>query len=163
MASLRLQSDTCLAAPMVGELMAALYTAQATYSETGGVHCSGLSDGERIVMLSEDIGRHNTLDKLAGRCLLEHDVMAGSILLTTGRISSEMALKAARMEVPILISRSVPTSLAVERADRWGLTLIGYARRDRFIVYTHPWRLVERHQRSPIEEQLHVELSQAPG
>ena len=158
---LRLQSDTCLAAPMVGELMAALYRAQEMYAQTGGVHCSALSDGERIVMLAEDIGRHNTLDKLAGRCLLEREVMAGSILLTTGRISSEMALKAARMEVPILISRSAPTSLAVERADRWGLTLIGYARRDRFNVYTHPWRLNEQPNRDRVEDLMYAALSPA--
>ena len=158
---LRLQADTCLAAPRVGELMAALYRAQEMYAETGGVHCTALSDGERIVMLAEDIGRHNTLDKLAGRCLLEREVMAGSILLTTGRISSEMALKAARMEVPILISRSTPTSLAVERADRWGLTLVGYARRDRFNVYTHPWRLTEQPNGDRVEDLKYVALSPA--
>jgi FdhD protein len=161
MALLRLQSGTCLAAPMVGELMAALYRAQEMYAETGGVHCSALSDGERIVMLAEDIGRHNTLDNLAGRCLLGREVMAGSILLTTGRVSSEMALKAARMEVPILISRSAPTSLAVERANRWGLTLIGYDRRDRFNVYTHPWRLTEQPNGDPVEDLMHVAQSPA--
>jgi FdhD protein len=157
----RLQTGTCLATSMVGELMTALYRAQEMYAETGGVHCSALSDGKRIAMLSEDIGRHNTLDKLAGRCLLDREVMAGSILLTTGRVSSEMALKAVRMEVPILISRSAPTSLAVERADRWGLTLIGYARRDRFNVYTHPWRLNEQPDRDQVEGLEHVALSPA--
>jgi FdhD protein len=133
---------TQLATEAVGRLMAALFAGQQLYREAGGVHCSALSDGERLSVLAEDIGRHNTLDKLAGRCLLERRVMNGSVLLTTGRISSEMAQKAARMGTSIVISRSAPSSLAIELAERWGLTLIGYARRDQFNLYTHPERML---------------------
>lgn len=126
----------------VGELMTQLYEAQQMYRAAGGIHASALSDGRSIYALAEDIGRHNTLDKLAGRCLLDQVGMTESVLLTTGRISSEMLGKVARMGVPIVISRSAPTSLAIELAERCGLTLIGYARRDSFNVYTCPERLV---------------------
>jgi FdhD protein len=132
-----------LPARAVGELMAALQGAQQLYHIAGGVHASALSNGQDIRLLAEDIGRHNTLDKLAGRCLLDRHVMSASILLTTGRLSSEMVEKAARMETPILISRTAPSTLAIELADRYGLTLVGYARRDQFNVYTHGWRLAD--------------------
>jgi FdhD protein len=91
--------------------------------------------------VTEDVGRHNTLDKLAGRCLLDGRSAAGQVLLTTGRISSEMAQKAVRMGAPIVISRTSPSSLAIAVAEQAGVTLIGYARRDRFNVYTHPERI----------------------
>jgi len=124
----------------VGQLVEQLFEAQSLYRETGGVHTSALSDGKQIVLVAEDIGRHNTLDKLAGMCLLQNSWPEPRILITTGRISSEMLQKAARMGAPILISRTSPSSLSIEMAERYGITLIGYARRQRFNVYTHPQR-----------------------
>lgn len=138
----RVTDGAPLSSSAVGELMAQLYEAQQMYRTAGGIHASALSDGRSLFALAEDIGRHNTLDKLAGQCLLAHVVMTGNLLLTTGRLSSEMVGKAARMGVPIVISRSAPTSLAIELAERCGLTLIGYARRDSFNVYTCPERLL---------------------
>lgn len=142
----------------VGELMAQLYEAQQVYRTAGGIHASALSDGKSIYALAEDIGRHNTLDKLAGRCLLDHVVMTESLLLTTGRLSSEMLGKAARMGAPIVISRSAPTSLAIELAERCGLTLIGYARRDSFNVYTCPERLLPESAPADLETLCPVEV-----
>ena len=136
-----LSGGPLLPAEAVGRLMRALFSGQELYRQSGGVHCSALSDGRGLDLLAEDIGRHNTLDKLAGRCLLEGRRPSSSILLTTGRISSEMVQKAARLGTPIIISRSAPSSLAVELAGRAGLTLIGYARREQFQVYTHPGRI----------------------
>ena len=127
---------------MIGELIEALLHAQSLYRETGGVHTSALSDGCQLCVVAEDIGRHNTLDKLAGRCLIDQVVSCESVLLTTGRVSSEMIQKAARIGSPIVISRTSPSSLSIDLADRWGITLIGYARRDRFNVYTHPERII---------------------
>lgn len=125
----------------IGVLIEQLFESQELYRETGGVHTSMLSDGERIVVSAEDIGRHNTLDKIAGLCLLRDTWPATRILITTGRISSEMLQKAARLRAPILISRTSPSSLSIEMAKRYGITLVGYARRQRFNVYSHAERL----------------------
>src|SRR5512142_3154033 len=125
----------------VGRLVDMLFESQELYRETGGVHTSALSDGEKIVIVAEDIGRHNTLDKIAGLCLMRGIWPETRILITTGRISSEMLQKAARLEAPILISRTSPSSLSIEMAERYGITLIGYARRQRFNVYTNAQRV----------------------
>ena len=120
----------------VGKLVAMLFESQDLYRETGGVHTSALSDGEKVLLSAEDIGRHNTLDKIAGLCLMDNVWPATRILITTGRISSEMLQKAARLQAPILISRTSPSSLSIEMAERYGITLIGYARTNRFNVYS---------------------------
>jgi FdhD protein len=125
----------------IGRLVEMLFESQALYRETGGVHTSALSDGETIVFSAEDIGRHNTLDKIAGLCLMNDIWPATRILITTGRISSEMLQKAARLQAPILISRTSPSSLSIEMAKRYGITLIGYARRHRFNVYSNGQRV----------------------
>ena len=125
----------------IGRLVEQLFTSQTLYRETGGVHTSALSDGEKIIVVAEDIGRHNTLDKIAGLCLMNQASPGTRILITTGRISSEMLQKAARLNVPILISRTSPSSLSIEMAERYGITLIGYARRHRFNVYTNAQRV----------------------
>jgi FdhD protein len=131
-----------LPAPRVGELIEALNEVQHLYKQSGGVHTSALSDGEKILIVAEDIGRHNTLDKLAGRCLLEHINPARRIILTTGRISSEMIQKAGRMGASVVISRTSPSSLSVHMAQDLGITLIGYAKRDCYTIYTHPARVL---------------------
>jgi len=125
----------------IGKLVELLFESQSLYRETGGVHTSALSDGEQIILSAEDIGRHNTLDKIAGLCLMENVFPAKRILITTGRISSEMLQKAARLGAPILISRTSPSSLSIEMAERYGITLIGYARRHRFNVYSNSQRV----------------------
>jgi FdhD protein len=128
-------------AEAIGHLVEMLIQSQKLYRETGGVHTSVLSDGEKIVFAAEDIGRHNTLDKIAGLCLMNNVWPRTRILITTGRISSEMLQKAARLKAPILISRTSPSSLSIEMAERYGITLIGYARRDRFNVYSNTQRV----------------------
>jgi FdhD protein len=125
----------------IGQLVEMLFESQSLYKETGGVHTSALSDGETILVSAEDIGRHNTLDKIAGLCLMNNIWPEKRILITTGRISSEMLQKAARMSAPILISRTSPSSLSIEMAERYGITLIGYARKHRFNVYSNTQRV----------------------
>ncbi len=125
----------------IGRIVELLFESQDLYRETGGVHSSALTDGQRVLVAAEDIGRHNTLDKIAGLCLMRNIWPETRILITTGRISSEMLQKAARLEAPIVISRTSPSSLSIEMAERYGITLIGYARRQRFNVYTNPQRV----------------------
>ncbi|HVP21070.1 MAG TPA: formate dehydrogenase accessory sulfurtransferase FdhD [Anaerolineaceae bacterium] len=124
------------------QLLDKLFDSQELYRQVGGVHTSVLSDGRQVITSAEDIGRHNTLDKIAGRCLLDHITVQKCLLITTGRISSEMMQKAARMGASVLISRTSPSSMAIDIARREGITLVGYVHRDRFNVYTCPDRLV---------------------
>ncbi len=135
-------SDSVTLSPQaVTRLIERLFESQELYRSAGGVHTSALSDGESILAAAEDIGRHNTLDKIAGRCLLEGISPARKILLTTGRVSSEMMQKASRIGASVVITRTSPSSLSIEMAEQTGITLIGYARRDRFNVYTHSERI----------------------
>ena len=127
----------------ITHLIQNMFEAQELYRLSGGVHSSCLSDGERIYVTMEDIGRHNTLDKIAGRCLIENIHLSNKIILTTGRISSEMLQKAARLKAAILVSRTSPSSLSIALANQVGITLIGYARRNGFNVYSHPQRVLQ--------------------
>jgi FdhD protein len=136
-----LSSDQSIAPLQVMDLMADLYRRGTIHTQAGGVHTSALSDSESLLMVIEDVGRHNTLDKILGRCLLTGQETRDHILLTTGRVSTEMLNKAAHMRVPIVISRTSPTDLAVELARDWGITLIGYVRGRSFNVYAGEWRL----------------------
>lgn len=119
-----------------------LFESQSLYKETGGVHTSAFSNGESILLSAEDIGRHNTFDKLAGLWLAQGKPYIPAAIITTGRISSEMLQKAGRIGAGMLISRTSPSSLSIQMAERNGITLVGYARRHRFNVYTHPERIL---------------------
>ena len=119
----------------INHLVEMLFESQELYRETGGVHTSALSDGEKVILSAEDIGRHNTLDKIAGLCLMENIWPEKRILITTGRISSEMLQKGVRMGAKVVASRTSPSSMSIELAEAWGITLIGYARSNRFNLY----------------------------
>jgi FdhD protein len=139
-----LRNGFVIAPHTIVHLVGMLIGAQQLYREVGGVHTSVLSDGERLVVSAEDVGRHNSLDKIAGRCLLNSIDLTRRILVTTGRISSEMIQKAARLGASIVISRTSASSLSIGMAEKWGITLIGYARSDQFIVYTHSERILQQ-------------------
>ncbi len=112
------------------------------YRASRGVHTSALADSERLIVVAEDVGRHNTLDKIRGECLLANIPTRDRILLTSGRISSEMIAKARKMEVPMVVSRTSPTAMSVRLARQWGMTLIGYARAPRLRVYAGAERVL---------------------
>ncbi len=111
------------------------------YLETGGVHSAALSDGKEMLFFSEDIGRHNAVDKLIGKAFLNGVSVENKILLTSGRVTSEIMTKAGRNRFPILISRAAPSCMAVSYAEDMGITLIGFARGDRMNIYTWPNRI----------------------
>ncbi len=115
--------------------------AEALYPITRGVHASALCTPERVLLMAEDVGRHNTLDKLWGKAMLAGISTQGRIIVTTGRISSEMLGKAAKMGVPLIASRTSPTSRSVALARAWGMTVAGYIRRGGFRVYAGKERL----------------------
>ena len=136
------RSSLQVTASQISSLMEQLMAAVAgAYSRVGGFHTAGLSDGQQLLVIATDIGRHNTLDKVAGECLVRHISMQDAILLATGRISVEMLGKAARMGVPVVATLNSPTHLAVELAREWDITLIGYARGAKMQVYTGWQRL----------------------
>jgi FdhD protein len=137
-----IKNGSTLSSAKVGYLVDKLFESQKLYRVSGGIHTSALSDGDKIIVYAEDIGRHNTLDKIAGKLLKDKINLSRRIVLTTGRISSEMIQKAARIGASIVISRTSPSSLSIELANKWGITLIGYARRNRFNLYTHSQRIV---------------------
>lgn len=121
----------------------AMRAGQRLHQEVGGVHAAALfeANGE-LVALAEDIGRHNAVDKVIGYCLLRGIPLTNKLLLSSGRLSYEMTTKAIRVGIPVLASVSAPTALAVQLAERFGLTLIGYLRGRKMTVYTHPERVI---------------------
>jgi FdhD protein len=118
---------------------------QPAFEHTGGVHATGLFTGDGMLLHSrEDVGRHNAMDKVVGRALLDGIVPLGErILCVSGRLSFELVQKAAVAGAPILVGVGAPSSLAISLAEDRGLTLCGFARRGRMNVYTHPQRILE--------------------
>jgi FdhD protein len=117
---------------------------QPGFSRTGGLHATGLFDARgELLCVREDVGRHNAMDKVIGRALLDGELpLARRVLCVSGRLSFELAQKAAVAGAPILVGVGAPTSLAVELAADRGLTLCGFARRGRLNVYTCPQRVL---------------------
>lgn len=111
------------------------------YKLTGCIHSAALSDGESLLCFAEDIGRHNAVDKVIGYAILENIPFKGKIMLASGRISSEISSKCARWGIPMIATRTAPTNLAIEIAEKRGVTIVGFIRGKRFNVYTHPERI----------------------
>jgi len=138
----KVDSDLTITPEEVLSLMKQLYQQQDLFQLGGGIHSSALCNRKQILALAEDIGRHNTLDKIMGECLLRKLPTRDCILLTTGRVSSEMLLKAARMKVPIVVSRGSPTERAISLGKDLGITVIGYARGNRLSVFSGEGRIL---------------------
>ncbi len=137
----KVDSDIEISAPQVFALMNDFVQRSEIFKATGGVHSAALANAEKILVFSEDIGRHNAIDKVFGECLLKDIATAGRLLITSGRVSSEIMLKVARRNVPLLISRAAPTSLGVRLAQNLGVTLVGFARDKKMNLYANEGRL----------------------
>jgi FdhD protein len=109
---------------------------------TGCMHSAGISDGEKILVIAEDIGRHNAVDKVLGHCVIENIALEDKMMLVSGRLSSEIVSKCARWGVPVLVSRTSPTSYAIEIAEKANITLLGFVRGERFNIYANSQRIL---------------------
>ncbi len=114
----------------------------ATFKRTGGVHSAALASQEDMICMFEDIGRHNAVDKVLGYAFLNQITCDDKFLILSGRIASEILLKAARAGIPLVLSRSAPTGLTVDLAGSLNMTVVGFARGQRLSVYTHPERVL---------------------
>jgi FdhD protein len=134
--SLRLSNESLQSATQ------AMRAGQRLFAQTGGTHAAGIlnASGE-LLALAEDLGRHNALDKALGRCLLAGQPTAGCWAVLSGRVSLELVSKAARAGLELLAAVSAPTSLAIQAAQAWNLTVCGFVRGDRATVYTHERRV----------------------
>jgi len=135
------ESETRISASQVFAMMREFQDRSEVFRNTGGVHSAAMTDGERILIFSDDIGRHNAIDKIFGECLWENTPTEDRVIVTSGRISSEILFKVAKRGIPIIISRSAPTDLAVRTALDLGITLIGFVRGKRMNVYANNWRV----------------------
>lgn len=124
------------------EMVKELQRLSALYKQTGGVHVAALGNGREILLLKEDIGRHNAVDKVLGQAMIERRILNHCLVLTSGRLTSEIVRKVARRKVPILASPSAPTDISINLAHDLGLTLVGFVRGGRLNIYSHSWRVV---------------------
>src|SRR5690625_2672954 len=113
------------------------------FQRTGGVHNAALATPGELLFTRTDIGRHNALDKIFGAMLQEKIPAKGKLVVFSGRVSSEVLLKISKMGIGLIISKSAVTDLAVKLAEDLGITVIGFARKNRMNIYTHPERVVD--------------------
>ncbi len=138
-----LASGPVVPGSVIGELPEALRRGQRVFEQTGGLHASGLFDRQgTLLLLREDVGRHNAVDKVVGAALLAGALpMSDRVLQVSGRLSFEIVQKAAVAGVAVVCAVSAPSSLAVQAAERLGMTLVGFVREGGFNVYSHSERV----------------------
>ena len=138
----KIQSDMRMESGQILELMKELQKKAELFQLTGGVHSCALASVDALRIVTEDVGRHNAIDKIFGECLMKEIPLSDKIILSSGRISSEIVLKVAKRGVPFIISRAAPTTLAIQLAQELGITLVGFVRGTRMNIYAHAERVV---------------------
>jgi FdhD protein len=134
--SLPIENQVLVSIDQVRRLMAELHKRSELYRLSRGVHNCALASPEELLIFRTDIGRHNAVDMIIGECFLNNIPTKDKVLVTTGRITSEILLKAAKMQISMLISRSAATSLSLQLAETLKMTVLGYVRGGRILVYT---------------------------
>jgi len=137
----KIRSGLKIPSSAVHALMDEFQRRSEVHKMTGGVHNAALCDKKKILMFSEDIGRHSAIDKIVGECLLREVKTKDRLMITSGRISSEVLLKTAVAGIPIIVSKSAPTDLGVKLAEQSGVTLVGFVRGSRMNLYANGWRV----------------------
>jgi FdhD protein len=140
--SLKVESAVQISSDWIAARVKEFQHRSSIYANTHGVHSAALCDADGLHVFAEDIGRHNAIDKVFGRCLLEDIPTRDKIILTSGRVTSEILHKVARREVPVLVSISAPTNLGVDISDALGITLVALVRGGKMNVYTHEERIL---------------------
>jgi FdhD protein len=138
-----LMSDMKAPAGQLSRLMRKMHLGAELYRRARGIHTAALTEEQGILLQVEDVGRHNCLDRLAGAALIQGVDTRDRILLSSGRISSEMINKARRMGTPVVCSRTSPTSLSVALAESWNISIVAYVRQDKMRIYTHSERILD--------------------
>ncbi len=141
---MKVRSKVTIPASSVPSLMKDFLQKSKLHRITGGAHSAAICSPNKVLVFNEDIGRHSAIDKVVGKCILDGVRMKDRILVTTGRVSSDILIKAARSGIPIIISKSAPTDLAVQLAEEFGITLVGFARGSRMNVYSGGQRISVR-------------------
>lgn len=136
-------SSTSLTPSQCITLMTDMQETSTIFKETGGIHNASIASPDETVVHRGDIGRHNALDKLYGFCIANRIPVKDKVLVFSGRISSEVLTKAAKIGVGIVLSKSAPTDLAIKLANDLNITSVGFIRGTSFNVYTHEWRIKE--------------------
>lgn len=121
------------------------------YRSHGGIHSAAIGRNGKMILYAEDLGRHNTFDRIAGEALFKGIDIAGAELVTSGRVSTEMVAKAALMGISVIASRTSPTDMAIRLCEQAGISLIGYVRGGSFTVYSHPEAIEECSEQDKIE------------
>lgn len=137
----KIDSDFHISMDEIKELAIKMFSRAQMYKKYGGMHCAAVSDGNELLALCEDVGRHNAVDKVIGKAMLNNVDFKKSMILTTGRISTDMVLKAANVSCPFIASRSIPTTSALELAENLGITVIGRVVSSSPIVYMYEERI----------------------
>lgn len=123
-------------------LMKVMQESSSDFHSTGGLHNAALCTTDKMVISRSDIGRHNALDKIYGYCMQNRIPLSDKVIAFSGRISSEVLLKVSKIGVGIILSKSAPTTLAIDLAQDLGITAVGFIRGNRFNVYSHPERII---------------------